>query len=92
MEDLWNSPILLLVIGYVLARWDKRGDQQSNQATLATEINTRLLAAEAWIKQHSEIRVDFQALASGLETVTKAIDKLTERFDEWSPQTKRARA
>lgn len=95
MEELFNSPWVLLVVGYVLARWDKRGDQQQSQSNLSTEIQTRLQAAEDWIAKHSEIGADFRGLSKGLETVTKAIDRLTERFDEWltavpTPQRKRA--
>lgn len=85
---------LILVAGYVLARWDKRGDQQQSQTTLSAQITTRLEAAEEWIAKHSEIGADFRGLSKGLETVTKAIDRLTERFDEWAApaQPKRARA
>ena len=32
MEDFLSNPLLLLVIGYFLARWDKRGDQQAGGA------------------------------------------------------------
>jgi hypothetical protein len=28
MEEFLSNPLLLLVLGYFLARWDKRGDQQ----------------------------------------------------------------
>jgi hypothetical protein len=92
MENLLQSDWLILVAGYVLARWDRRGEQQNNQANVSTELQSRLHAAEDWIKQHSDIRVDFQALSSGLETVTKAIERLTERFDEWAAPPSRKRA
>ena len=32
MEELLSNPLLLLAIGYVLARWDKRGDQQQTSS------------------------------------------------------------
>lgn len=95
MDDFLNSPWLLLIIGYVLARWDKRGDQQQTQNVDATNIKARLQAAEEWIERHSDIKADFTGMAKGLETVTKAIERLTERFDEFlsSPAiTKRTRA
>lgn len=95
MEELLSSPWVLLVVGYVLARWDKRGEQQNSLGNTSTAFAERLKAAEAWIERHSEIRADFQGFAKGLETVTKAIDRLTERFDEWTaevPQTKRTGA
>ncbi len=94
MEDLLNSPWLLLIVGYVLARWDRRGDQQQSQAVNASEIATRLKKAEEWIEKHSDIKADFSGFATGLETVTKAIERLTERFDEFlsAGSNKRARA
>jgi hypothetical protein len=32
MEEFLSNPLLLLVLGYFLARWDKRGDQQQGEA------------------------------------------------------------
>jgi len=32
MEELLSNPLFLLGVGYVLARWDKRGDQQTGGA------------------------------------------------------------
>lgn len=32
VEELFTNPLLLLVAGYFLARWDKRGDQQTGGA------------------------------------------------------------
>jgi hypothetical protein len=33
MEEFLSNPLLLLVLGYFLARWDKRGDQQQASNT-----------------------------------------------------------
>ena len=32
MEELLTNPLFLLAAGYVLARWDKRGDQQQTSS------------------------------------------------------------
>lgn len=32
MQDLFSNPLMLLVLGYFLARWDKRGDHAAGES------------------------------------------------------------
>lgn len=90
MDSLLNSDVLILVLGYLLAQWARRGEKQETVTTLSATLNSRMDAVEEWIDRHSDIRSDFQGLgkdvqglAKGLEIAVKSIDRLAERFDEW---------
>lgn len=40
MEEFFSNPLLLLVLGYFLARWDKRGDQASGDAISLAKLQS----------------------------------------------------
>lgn len=84
MEDLLNNPLLALIAGYFIAEFRSSRTGQGALNVASAAIEQRLKAAEEWIARHNDIGADFRGLSQGLETVTKAIEKLTERFDEWS--------
>lgn len=75
--------IAALIGGYILARWDKRGDKQDAIGMDAMTIGVRLRAVEDWIGRHQDIGADFAGLAEQMKAMAKAVERMAERFDEW---------
>jgi len=78
--------LIALVGGYVLARWDKRGEKQDAIGSDALTIGVRLRAVEEWIGRHQDIGADFTGLSEQMKSMAKAIEKLADRVDEWISQ------
>lgn len=74
---------VMFVGGYVLSRWDRRGDRQETLGLDATALGVRLKAAEDWIDRHSDIGADFAGLSKQMESMARAVEKLADRVNEW---------
>lgn len=75
----------MFVGGYILSRWDRRGDKQETLGLDATALGTRLKAAEDWIARHSNIMADFSGLESKLDSMSKALERIEEWIDGGRP-------
>lgn len=83
--NLW-VPVMLFVVGYALARWDKRGDKQDNVSTSAAVLESRISKVEEWQRQHASVQSDLSGLFTKVDGIVDALSKLTDRFDEWIDQ------
>ena len=78
--------IAALIGGYILARWDKRGDKQDAIGMDALTIGVRLRSVEDWIGRHQDIGAAHAGLAEQMKSLAKAVERMAERFDEWIDQ------
>lgn len=69
MEDLLSNPLLILALGYILARWDKRGEQQTGSAV-------SLAALQASIEEK------FKTVFSRLESLDESRSKHDTRISD----------
>lgn len=81
LETLINSPIVLVALGWIAAKWQRDQGQHTKAVQVDTELLARIKFVEQWVQDHNTIHGCVQSLKATTEAIKNNVDRIIRLID-----------